>query len=68
LWCREKRDALTEECTKYRDGILSVGQRKIGESMTQGTITHIAYLTSTIEQLNRVIAAYLPPNDQVARR
>ena len=60
LWCREKRDALTDELAQYRDGILSIGERKVGEPMTQGTITHIRYLQRNIDQLSRVIAAYSP--------
>lgn len=63
LWCREKRDELTKELAQYRDGILSIGERKTGEPMTQGTITHITYLHRTIEQLGRVIAAYSPLSD-----
>ena len=63
LWCREKRDALTEELAQYRDGILSIGERKIGEPMTQGTITHIKYIQRTIDQLGQVIAAYTGPKD-----
>ena len=63
LWCREKRDSLTKELIQYRDGILSIGERTVGEPMTQGTITHIAYLQRTIDQLGRVIAAYSAPED-----
>lgn len=63
LWCREKRDARTEELAQYRDGILSIGARKIGEPATQGTITHITHLQRTIEQLGRVIAAYSPSRE-----
>jgi uncharacterized coiled-coil DUF342 family protein len=61
-WCREKRDELTKELAQYRDGILSIGERKSGEAMTQRTITHIADLQRTIDQLDQVIAAYAPPN------
>jgi hypothetical protein len=68
LWCREKRGALMDELAQYRDGILSIGERKVGEPMTQGTITHITYLQRTIDQLGRVIAAYSPPDDQTAQR
>ena len=57
-WCRDKRDSLANELSQYRDGSLSIGQRKLGEPATQGTITHIKYLDRTIEQLDRVIAAY----------
>ena len=60
LWCREKRDALQKELAQYRDGILSIGERKIGEPMTQGTLTHLHYLQRNIEQLSRVITAYSP--------
>ena len=63
LWCREKRDELTKELAQYRDGILSIGERKTGEPMTQGTITHVTYLQRNIEQLGRVIAAYSPSSD-----
>ena len=62
LWCREKRDELAKELAQYRSGELSVGERKIGESMTQGTKTHIMYLQRNINQLDRVLAAYSPPN------
>jgi len=62
-WCREKRDELTDELAKYRDGLLSIGERKVGGPMTQGTITHIHYLQRTIDQLSRVIAAYSSPID-----
>jgi hypothetical protein len=62
-WCREKRDALTEELAQYRDGTLSIGERKTGEPVTRGTITHIMYLQRTIDQLGKVIAAYSPPKD-----
>ena len=60
LWCREKRDALTDELAQYRDGTFSIGERKVGEPITQGTITHINYLRRTIDQLGRVITAYSP--------
>ena len=63
LWCREKCDALTEELAQYRDGILSIGERKTGEPVTQGTLTHMHYLQRNIEQLERVIAAYSPPEE-----
>src|SRR5450755_1593447 len=63
LWCRDRRDALTEELAQYRDGILSIGERKIGEPMTQGTITHMKYIQRTIDQLGQVIAAYTGPKD-----
>jgi hypothetical protein len=63
LWCRDKRDSLIDELAHYRDVTLSVGERKIGEPMTQGSITHIAYLHHTIDDLSRVIAAYSPPFD-----
>ena len=62
LWCRDKRDALTEELAQYRDGVLSIGERKVGEPVTQGTITHIMYLRRTIDQLGQVIAAYSTPS------
>lgn len=62
LWCRDKRDSLRRELDPYRAGTLSIGERKIGEPMTQGTMTHIAYLQRTIDQLDRVIAAYSPPS------
>jgi uncharacterized coiled-coil DUF342 family protein len=61
VWCREKRDELTKELAEYRDGILSIGERKAGEPMTQGTITHIALLQRTIDQLGKVVDVYSPP-------
>ena len=63
LWCREELDRLSDELARYRDGTLSVGERKIGEPVTQGTITHTMYLQHTIADLSRVIAAYSPPFD-----
>jgi hypothetical protein len=68
LWCGDKRDALAKELVQYQSGALSIGIRKAGEPVTQGTLTHIIYLQRTIEQLGRVIAAYSPPNDQTAHR
>ena len=64
LWCRDKRDALTKELAQYQLGALSIGTRKAGEPVTQGTATHVSYLQRTIEQLGRVIVAYSPPNNQ----
>jgi hypothetical protein len=64
LWCRDKRDALANELAQYQSGALSIGTRKTGEAVTQGTVTHVSYLQRTIEQLGRVIAAYSPPEDQ----
>ena len=63
LWCRKKRDDLTDELARYRDGILSIEERETGEPVTQGTITHIMHLQRTIDQLGKVIAAYSPPKD-----
>ncbi len=60
LWCRGERDRLNHELGQYQKGILSIGEQKIGEPITKGTITHVAYLTRTIEQLGRVIASYSP--------
>jgi hypothetical protein len=68
LWCREKSDALVKELDQYQSGTLSIGARKIGEPVTQGTLTHIIYLKRNIEQLGSVIAAYSPPIDQTAHR
>jgi hypothetical protein len=42
---------------------MSIGERKIGEPVTQGTIAHMTYLLRNIEQLDRVIAAYSAPGD-----
>ena len=64
LWCRGERDRLTHELGQYQNGALSIGTRKTGEPVTQGSLTHVSYLHRTIEQLGRVIAAYSPPRDQ----
>jgi len=64
IWCRDKRDALASELVQYQSGALSIGTRKIGEPVTQGTQTHIIYLQMNLEQLGRVIAAYSPAKDQ----
>ena len=64
LWCRDKRDALAEELGQCKAGTLTIGKTMVGQAYTQGSLTHIAYLQRTIEQLGRVIAAYSPPNDQ----
>jgi hypothetical protein len=64
LWCRDKRDALATELAQYQSGASSIGTRKTGEPVTQGTVTHVSYLQRTIEQLGRVIAAYSPPKEQ----
>jgi len=58
---RQRRDALLRDLAKYRDGVLSIGERKIGEPMTLGTLTHIMYLQRMSDDLSRVIAAYSPP-------
>jgi len=50
------RDALTKELAQCRDGILSTGERKIGEPMTQ----HIRDLQRIINQLSRLIAVCSP--------
>jgi hypothetical protein len=68
LWCADKRHALAKELVQYRSGALSIGTRRVGEPVTQGTLTHVLYLQRTIEQLGRVVAAYSPPNDQTAYR
>ena len=62
-WCREERERLLKELNQYRDGGSSIGEPGVGESMTQGTRTHILYLEKTIAELGRVIAAYSPPQD-----
>lgn len=59
-WCREERARLTESLTQYQNGELSIGERATGKPMTQGTLTHIMYLQTTIRQLGRVIAAFEP--------
>ena len=64
LWCRDKRDALSTELAQYQPGASSIGTRKTGEPVTRGTVTNVSYLQKTIEQLDRVIAAYSPPKDQ----
>jgi len=65
LWCRGERDRLTHELGQYQTGSLSIGARKTGEPVTQGSVTHVSYLQRTIEQLGRVIAAYSPPCNQI---
>ena len=63
-WCHGERDRLTRELGEYQKGNLSIGTQKGGEPVTQGTVNHISYLQLTIEQLNCVIAARLPPTDR----
>ena len=63
LWCRRERDRLAHELDQFQKGFLSVGERKIGAPVTQGTLTHVAFLQRNIGQLDRVIAAYSPPRD-----
>jgi hypothetical protein len=60
IWCRGERDRLAHELDQYQKGFLSIGEQKIGAPVTQGTITHVAYLQRNIGQLDRVIAAYAP--------
>jgi hypothetical protein len=57
-WCREERDGLAKSLVYYQTGILSIGERKIGEPMTAGTVTHIVFLQRQIKQLDNVIAAH----------
>ena len=64
LWCHGECDRLTHEIGQYQNGTLSIGTRKTGEPLTQGTVTHISDLELTIEQLSGVIATHLPPTDQ----
>jgi hypothetical protein len=63
LLYRQRRDALARDLAQYRNGTLSIGERKIGEPVTQGTLTHIMFLQRMIEDLSRVISAYSPPLD-----
>lgn len=62
-WCREERDRLAKSLVYYQTGILSVGERRIGEPMTHGTATHIMFLRRRIEQLDNVIAAHAGPGE-----
>jgi hypothetical protein len=63
-WCRGERDSRARELAKYEARLLSIGAPKPGEYQTMGTITHIAFLRRTIEQLERIIAAYSAPQPQ----
>jgi hypothetical protein len=47
-WCREERDRLAAELADYEAGTKSIGQPDIGESMTRGSLTQIAYLRRSI--------------------
>ena len=58
LWCRKERDRLTEELAQFEAGTKSIGMPDIGEPMTRGSLTQIAYLRRSIDQLGRVIGAY----------
>ena len=60
---RERRGSLISELGRYQSGALSIGDRKVGEPVTQGTITHITYLQHAIKKLDRVIGAYAPTGD-----
>lgn len=61
LWCCEERDRLAGELVLYRSGALAVGRSTIGEIVSYGTMTRVAFLHHTIEQLDRVISAYALP-------
>lgn len=62
-WCRAERDRLAKSLVYYQTGILSVGERRIGEPMTRGTATHTMFLRRQIEQLDNVIAAHADPGE-----
>jgi len=57
-WCHEERDRLTAEIAKFMAGTKCIGEPRIGQQMTQGSRTQVAYLRRSIEQLDRVILAY----------
>ena len=56
-WCREERERLLVEMARFEAGSESIGTHKRGEALTLGSITRIAFLRRSVEQLGRVIAA-----------
>jgi hypothetical protein len=60
LWCHGERDSMVRELAKYKERTFSVAERKAGKSLTQGAATHVAYLKSAIQHLDRFIAACSP--------
>jgi len=58
LWCCEERARFADELAQFEAGTKSIGTPSSGESMTRGSLTRIAYLRRSIEQLDRVIRAF----------
>jgi hypothetical protein len=60
LWCRGERDSMARELAKYKERTFGVVKRKAGKCLTPGAATHIAYLKSAIQHLDRFLAINSP--------
>jgi hypothetical protein len=57
LWCCGERDSMAWELIKYKERLFSARQCKDGNTLTGGAATHLAYLKSAIQHLDKFVAA-----------